>query len=185
MRDAYQPNTAVQPVTPAAPAKVPGKGGIWLGVLLIVAGIGGAIAILVAQHPAYEGTVKNLERAFPGYRTELVFEKTGTFTLYYKHAGEFTTLLDGSEQDISLAGPDTSPEFDVRLLDRTVRRCASARSAGCELRRERFQGHLLPPGLDRGQGRFTLEIVPDAASSSFAPPSARERCRSHLRCCPP
>ena len=37
----YQPNTAVQPVTPAAPAKVPGKGGIWLGVLVIVAGIGG------------------------------------------------------------------------------------------------------------------------------------------------
>jgi hypothetical protein len=165
----YQPNTAVLPVTPAASAKVPGKGGIWLGVLLIVAGIGGAIATLIAQQAAYEGTVENLERALPGYRTELVFEETGTFTLYYEYAGEFTTRLDGSEQDITLAAPDTPPEFDVRLLDQNgeeVRLREDVPDVSYDA--SGFKGIAYRQVSIDDVGRFTLEIVPDAGSSAFA-----------------
>jgi hypothetical protein len=165
----YQPNTAVLPVTPAASAKVPGKGGIWLGVLLIVAGIGGAIATLIAQQAAYEGTVENLERALPGYRTELVFEETGTFTLYYEYAGEFTTRLDGSEQDITLAAPDTPPEFDVRLLDQNgeeVRLREDVPDVSYDA--SGFKGTAYRQVSIDDVGRFTLEIVPDAGSSAFA-----------------
>jgi len=165
----YQPNTAVQPVTPAAPAKVPGKGGIWLGVLLIVVGIGGAIATFIAQQAAYEGTVENLERALPGFRTELVFEETGTFTLYYEHAGEFTTRLDGSEQEITLAGPETPPEFDVRLLDQNgeeVRLRQDVPDVSYDA--SGFKGTAYRQVSIEDVGRFTLEIVPDADSSAFA-----------------
>jgi hypothetical protein len=165
----YQPNTAVQPVTPAAPVKVPGKGGIWLGVLLIVVGIGGAIATFIAQQAAYEGTVENLERALPGFRTELVFEETGTFTLYYEHAGEFTTRLDGSEQEITLAGPETPPEFDVRLLDQNgdeVRLRQDVPDVSYDA--SGFKGIAYRQVSIDDVGRFTLEIVPDADSSAFA-----------------
>lgn len=165
----YQPNTAVQPVTPAAPAKVPGKGGIWLGVLLVVAGIGGAIAMLIAQQAAYEGTVENLERALPGFRTELVFEETGTFTLYYEYAGEFTTQLDGSDQEITLAGPETPPEFDVRLLDQNgeeVRLRQDVPDVSYDA--SGFEGTTYRQVSIDDAGRYTLEIVPDADSSAFA-----------------
>ncbi|MGD9705219.1 MAG: hypothetical protein AB7Q42_20820 [Acidimicrobiia bacterium] len=165
----YQPNTAVQPVTPAAPVAVPGKGGIWLGVLLLLAGIGGAIATFIAQQTAYDGTVENLERAVPGYRTELVFEKTGTFTIYYEYDGDFTTRLDGSDQSIDLDAPATPPEFDVRLLDQNGEE-VRLRESGPDLTYDTsgFKGTAYRQVTIEDEGRYTLEIVPDADSSRFA-----------------
>jgi hypothetical protein len=165
----YQPNTVVEPARSAAPAKVPGAGGIWLGVVLVVAGLAGAIVALLAQQRAYEGTVENLERALPGFRTELVFEKTGTFTLYYEYAGEFTTTLDGADQAVALSAPATPPDLSVRLIDQNgsdVRLLSSAPNVSYDT--AGFEGVAYRQVSIDAEGRYTLEIVPDAAGSNFA-----------------
>ena len=98
-----------------------------------------------------------------------MFEETGTFTLYYEHAGEFTTRLDGSEQDITLAGPETPPEFDVRLLDQNgeeVRLRQDVPDVSYDA--SGFKGTAYRQVSIDDVGRFTLEIVPDADSSAFA-----------------
>ena len=158
-----------QPQSTAPQKSGSGRGVLWLGVLVLIAGIAGAIATFVGQRVVYEQSVENLERALPGYRTELEFEREGTFSLYYEHQGTFTTRLDGSETEVTLDAPETPPEFDVRLLDdngEDVR----LRQSGPDLTYDvgGFAGTLYRQVDIEQVGRYTLEIVPDADGSAFA-----------------
>ena len=164
-----QPITGVPPAGPAATQKVPGRGGIWLGILLIVLGLAGALALFLVQQASYSGTVDNLVRALPGYRTELIFEKTGTFTFYYEYAGTFTTTLDGVEQTVTLDAPPTPPELDPRLFDQNgdeVRLRDGADGVTYDV-----SGHK---GVAIGQvdietaGPYTLEVVSDSEGFALA-----------------
>lgn len=158
----YQPQST-------APQGKPGKGVLWLGVLVLIAGLAGAVATFVGQRVVYEQSVENLERALPGYRTELEFERDGTFSFYYEHQGSFTTRLDGQDTEVTLDAPETPPEFDVRLLDgngEDVR----LRDTGGDVSYDvgGFAGSLYRQVDIDDAGRYTLEIVPDADGSAFA-----------------
>lgn len=158
-----------QPNSTAPERAAPGRGVLWLGVIVLVAGIVGAIATFLGQRLVYEKSVENLERALPGYRTELEFETGGTFSLYYEHQGTFTTRLDGAETEITLDAPETPPEFDVRLLDSNgedVRLLSTGSDVSYDV--GGFAGSLYRQVEIDQAGRYSLEIVPDVDDSAFA-----------------
>ena len=163
-----QPITGVPPAQPAAPAKVPGRGGIWLGVLLMVLGLVGAVTTFIVQRESYSGSVENLVRALPGYRTELLFEKTGTFTFYYEYAGTFETTLDGTQQTITLDAPPTPPEIDARLFDQNgdeVRLVSGVGDISYDV--SGFKGVAINQADIEQEGSYTFEVV-STSDSTFA-----------------
>ena len=164
----YQPITGVPPAQPAAPAKVPGRGWIWLGVLLMVLGLAGAVTTFLVQKTSYSGSVENLVRALPGYRTELLFEKTGTFTFYYEYAGTFETTLDGEQQTVTLDAPSTPPAIDARLFDQNgdeVRLVSGVDDVSYDV--SGFKGVAINQADIEREGSYTLEIVSDS-DAAFA-----------------
>ncbi len=100
------------------PAAKKSKAGLILGLLLIVAGVVGGAGLYVAQQSSYEDAVTKLQRAGSGLRTEFVFERAGTFTLYYEHAGEFTVEVGGDEEDFEIDARDEPKRVRVSLVDR-------------------------------------------------------------------
>lgn len=112
----YQPSPLPTPPAPVAPPRR-SRTGLLVGIVLLVGGLVGAGVLYAAQRSAYEEAIRNLQRAGSGLSTQLVFEREGTFTLYYEYAGEFTAEVDGDEEDIELDARSTPRQIDVRLLD--------------------------------------------------------------------
>jgi hypothetical protein len=163
-----QPITGVPPAQSAAPVQVPGKGGIWLGVLLMVLGLVGAVTTYFVQQASYSRSVENLVRALPGYRTELLFEKTGTFTFYYEYAGTFETTLDGEQRTITLDAPATPPPIDTRLFDQNgdeVRLVSGVGDITYDV--SGFEGVAMSQADIEREGSYTLEVVSDS-DATFA-----------------
>lgn len=88
-----------------------------VGIVLIVGGLIGAAGLFLAQQRAQRTAVENLQRGGSGLRTEFIFEKEGTFTLYYEYAGSFTTEIGGDEETFEADARPEPRRLDVRLLD--------------------------------------------------------------------
>jgi len=174
----YQPNAAMpQPfgapippgVPPAAERPKRGKSGLVIGLVLIVAGLAGAAATFLAQKSAYEGSVKNLQRAGSGLSTEFVFEKTGTFTLYYEYKGSFSTSVGGDDQTFESDARDVPRQLKVRLVDsdgKRVRLAASAPDVSYDV--GGFAGVAYKQVEITDTGSYTLEVQEKADPFAIA-----------------
>jgi hypothetical protein len=94
-----------------------GRGALWAGVALIVAGLVAAVALIVVSSSRRTDTVEKLARAVAGQQTTLEFEKAGLYTLYYEYAGEFPATVEGQTTTVVLSAPETPPDFSLQLLD--------------------------------------------------------------------
>ncbi|MGZ4767448.1 MAG: hypothetical protein ACXVLX_02185, partial [Ilumatobacteraceae bacterium] len=75
-----------QPPPPAAAAAAPKrkrhKGMIVFGLIVLIVGVVGGVAIVAKSMSNYKSEVKSLARAPVGCTTTLVFDKPATFTIY-------------------------------------------------------------------------------------------------------
>ncbi len=168
----YQPNPPYDPGMPlhaAPPPAASSRRRSWLGPLLIVAGLLGGTATYLAQQVNYRKRIDNLERAVSGYTTTLTFEKPGTFSLYYEHAGTFDASFDGQEEQITIESSEDLPDFSAALkddeggaieLDRDVPALAYDVSG--------FKGREFAQATIDQPGDYTLEVVPASATDEFA-----------------
>lgn len=111
-----------QPGQPFGAAAQPGKrrtGLIIVGVIVLVGGIGGGLALAGASGTSYQEGVENLARAPIGCVTSLDFESTGTFTIYIETEGEIGEVRgDCDNVDDSYEWDDDDlPDVDLVLLD--------------------------------------------------------------------
>lgn len=117
-----QPPTVQQPATPFAPAPVAGgrkPALIGLGALVLAAGVGSGVVMLMASSSNYDDGVKNLARAPIGCTTTLEFEEAGTFTVYVETVGSVGELrgdCPNTDADYEYDGDDL-PDVDIVLVD--------------------------------------------------------------------
>ncbi len=107
---------------PAPGMAVPGRpptrrsaAAIVVGVVLIVAGLVGAGVLFFVQKSSYEDAVKNLQRTASGLETTFVFEKPGTFTIYYEYKGNFSVKVDGDTEDFEIDARETPKQVKLTL----------------------------------------------------------------------
>ena len=95
------------------------KGLMILGIILLVAGLGGGAATAVKGMSNYGESVKSLARAPVGCTTTLVFDKPATFTIYAETKGKLGTLGgDCKANGTSYHHPgDKLPKVSMTLLD--------------------------------------------------------------------
>ncbi len=168
----YQPSPSFDPAAAlpsmAAP-QAPARRRSWLGPLLIVAGLLGAVATYLAQQVNHRNRVENLERAVSGYTTTLTFEKAGTFTIYYEYAGSFRTTFDGQEEQISIESGETPPDFTATLTDAEAAAVSLDTTVpATSYDANGFKGRAYAEVVIDQPGDYTLQVVPDNPSDEFA-----------------
>ena len=104
--------------------KLPGKGLVALGVVLILISLAGGVALLLMGQSRHDSKVKSLaadSAALSGCITDLTFSKQGTFVLYYVYQGEVRVngTNDGcaGTDAIKLSAPSKAPDMDVTLTN--------------------------------------------------------------------
>jgi hypothetical protein len=119
--------TTAAPPAPSAPPKIkPSAGWVVFGILLIVAGIAGAIALFVAGFFRMSDTIEGFGRfAFDsdvdGWTVE--FENSGTYTIYYEWESEVDGRTISGDEDpprgLEITVTDESGE-EIELDERDV-----------------------------------------------------------------
>ena len=168
----YQPQGPYEPHQgPPSPgvAPVPRRRRSWLGPLLIVAGLVGAAATFGAQQLNHRKRVDNLERAVSGYKTNLTFQRAGTFHFYYEYAGTFTASVDNKSEEITIDGIEQRPEFTATLTDPeggTVDFAADSDGGSYDV--NGHKGRAYRQAEIASAGDYVLEIAPGADAAEFA-----------------
>ena len=90
------------------------KGLLALGVILLIGGVGTAVALFVASGSKYQEAVEALQRAPVGCDTEFEFKETGTFVFYTESKGEVGEI-DGDCENADDTYNHRSGEIDVTL----------------------------------------------------------------------
>lgn len=109
--------------TPSPSPIKPSKALIWLGALLILAGIIGAAAIAIGSTIALSKTVDGFARLqMPSDEScRLIFTKPGRYTVYYEYAGtvpERDETCQPTGRDVIVDADQTPPAgLDVTLID--------------------------------------------------------------------
>ena len=90
-----------------------------LGVLALVVGVVGAVALWLLADKRYDDAVAELAPAPIGCDTTLVFDRTGTYTFFVETTGSVGEIdgdceTDDREYDL---GDDDVPDVDLMLLD--------------------------------------------------------------------
>ena len=92
----YQPQVPqmFQPPPPDAPApkRKRHKGLIVFGLIVLIGGVLGGVAMVAKSMSNYKSAVKSLARAPVGCTTTLVFDKPATFTIYIETKGKLGSL---------------------------------------------------------------------------------------------
>jgi hypothetical protein len=120
--------------TQQAPAIKPSKGWIWLGALLILAGITSASIIAIGSTMALSKTVDNFARIRvpDDVNCRLIFTKPGTYTIYYEYQGDVARRSDDCQETggtVAVSAPKTAPVgLDVTLTDDQGKEISSTRN---------------------------------------------------------
>jgi hypothetical protein len=158
---------AAQPLTgfeapPPTPAPKRSALGLAIGIPLIVLGLLGGGAFWLLQSSRHERHVKNLQRALSGYNTDFTFEKAGTFTFYYEHAGAFRAQVDGGNKNVTIKAPASAPNVSLRLVDSKSAQVRLSRVVdGPTYDVGGFKGAALRQATIKRAGTYTLEVQPD------------------------
>ena len=113
-----QPGVAFgAPLEPSGGGRRPGL--IGAGALVMIAGVAGGLAMVMASSSNYDDGVTKLARAPIGCSTTLEFDEVGTFMVYVETTGQIGRRrgdCPASDADYDFAG-DGLPNVDVELID--------------------------------------------------------------------
>lgn len=111
-----------QPGAPFAPAPAAGgrkKGLLIAGIVVLLGGVGGGLALLASAGATYEDATKNLARAPIGCTTTLEFDSTGTFFVYVETTGQIGEVrgdCEGTDTDYE-NDADADPDVELTLVN--------------------------------------------------------------------
>src|SRR4026207_1798288 len=69
-----------------------GRGTVLFGLLVLVAGIAGAVVLFLLSQQRDDDAIRDLARAPVGCKTRMSYNDTGTFYVYIEHLGTLETL---------------------------------------------------------------------------------------------
>jgi hypothetical protein len=96
----------------------PGKKWYVIGALCIAIGVLGGIALIIAGVVNLSRTVDNFGRFRAPATKTLVFQKAGTYTLYYEYQGDVCADESARRECVSLSAPDQPPAgLQITLTD--------------------------------------------------------------------
>ena len=95
-------------------SKRAGRGTVLFGLLVLLAGLAGALALFLLSDQRRDDAIKDLARAPVGCDTTLSFSDTGTFYVYVEHLGRLDTL-DGDCETPDRYSRDPADEPQVRI----------------------------------------------------------------------
>jgi hypothetical protein len=100
-------------------SKRTGRGVILFGLLVLLAGIAGAIVLYVLSGQRDDDAIRDLARAPVGCDTTLDFSDTGTFYVFIEHLGRVDTLDGDCETPNEYSrDPAEAPRVTITLTDR-------------------------------------------------------------------
>ena len=105
------------PFATAAPSGGRKKGLMIAGLVVLVAGVGGGVAAVLASGSAADEGVENLARAPVGCTTRLDFDDAGTFTIYVETKGSTGDLGGDCPNDEDEYERDDLPDVELTLVD--------------------------------------------------------------------
>ena len=99
-------------------SKRTGRATVLFGLVILLAGVAGAVVLFVLSIQRRDDTIKDLARAPVGCDTTLSFTDTGTFFLYVEHLGRLDTLDGDCETpDEYSRDPGDAPQVTITLTD--------------------------------------------------------------------
>ena len=107
-----------QPAAPFAPAPTPGgrrTGLLIAGVVVLLGGVGGGLALLASAGSSYEDATKNLARAPIGCTTTLEFDAAATYYVYVETTGTIGDVRGSCENTDTDYDTDADADPDVTL----------------------------------------------------------------------
>jgi hypothetical protein len=96
-----------------------GRGTVLFGLLVLFAGIAGAVVLYLLSRQRDDDAIRDLARAPVGCKTRMTFNDTGTFYVYIEHLGTLDALdgdCDASTDEYS-RDPDDPPVVEITVLD--------------------------------------------------------------------
>ena len=144
------------------------KGLMILGIILLVAGLGGGAATAGKGLSNYGESVKSLARAPVGCTTTLVFDKPATFTIYAETKGKLGTLGgDCKANGASYDHPgDKLPKVSMTLLDSNGDEVTLDRSVSASYDVDGYKGTGIRTVKIGQAGTYRLDVESD--DSDFA-----------------
>jgi hypothetical protein len=112
----------------------PSKAWIWLGALVLLAGLVSAATVAIGSTMALSKTVDGFARIRvpEDVNCRLIFTKPGTYTVYYEFQGDVVRRNDTCEESggvTAISAPKTAPfGLDVSLIDDQGKEIASTRN---------------------------------------------------------
>ncbi len=107
-----------QPAAPFTPAPAAGgrkTGMLIAGVVVLLGGVGGGLALLASAGSAYEDAVKNLARAPIGCTTTLEFDAAATYYVYVETTGTIGDVRGSCENTDTDYETDADADPDLTL----------------------------------------------------------------------
>ena len=99
-------------------SKRTGRGTVLFGLLVLFAGLAGAVVLYLLSLQRHDEAIRDLARAPVGCDTTLSFSDTGTFYVYIEHLGTLETLDGDCETpDEYSRDPDDEPRVTITLTD--------------------------------------------------------------------
>src|SRR5215207_2458170 len=137
------------------------KGLLIAGIVVLLAGLGGALAAFLAAGSAYDDGVESLARAPVGCTTRLDFDESGTFTIYVETKG--TTGDPGGNcpnngNDFDL-GDEEIPDVGLSLVDEDGDELALADDDGRSYDAGGAKGQSIKSVEIDEEGRFELTVT--------------------------
>jgi hypothetical protein len=97
-----------------------GRGTVLFGLLVLLAGVAGAVVLFVLSQQRGDDAIRDLARAPVGCDTTLTFTDTGTFYVYIEHLGTLDSLDGDCETPDEYArGADDEPTVEITVTDDT------------------------------------------------------------------
>jgi hypothetical protein len=99
-------------------SKRTGRGSVLFGLLMLLAGLAGALVLFFLSGQRRDDAIKDLARAPVGCDTTLSFTDTGTFFVYVEHLGRLDSLDGDCESpDQYSRDPADEPQVTITLTD--------------------------------------------------------------------
>lgn len=161
----YQPfpATAAPPPAPAPGRRRPAL--LVIGIVVLVIGVVGGIALLVGAGASTENSVEQLGRAAPGCETTLKFDQTGTFVVFFERAGTVADLGCSTSGSFD-RDDDTVPDQTLTLTDPDGNDVDITNASGVSYDAGGFVGEQIGEVEIDAKGDYVLAVTPDDASDT-------------------
>src|SRR4029079_3973836 len=168
----YQPQMPVmpsyQPPPPptvvAPPAKGKRRKGLMVaGLIVLLVGVLGGLAVIAKGTTNYKEAVKSLARAPVGCTTTLVFDKAASFTVYIETQGKLGELngdCNPTTKEYDHAG-DKLPKVSLKLVNSAGEEVQMPESTGASYDADGYVGTQTRSVEIFGPGTYRLDVASD------------------------